>query len=98
MSVFDMLPKRKDGTTITPWDDDWVNDVRQGVYDAQWGRVGMDHEVVIKDVPEPVKTGEFVDPGLMLMFVEGGYRDLFKRIYGTGQERPGEGSNGADFG
>ena len=83
MSVFDKLPKRKDGTKITPWDDDWVNDVSQGVYDAQWGRVGMDNvENVENVVPEPVKTGEKVDPGLMMMFTKGGYKKLFDRLYG----------------
>lgn len=72
----DLLPQRKDGTRITPWDNDWTNNVRRGIYEAQWGiaqrgQPEADEAKPIKIVPEPVKTGEKLDPGFVLMFVKG---------------------------
>lgn len=81
MSVFDRLPKRRDGTEITPWDKDWDNDVRRGIFEPRWNRVRETKKIEIA-VPEPVKTGEKVPSGLMLMFVKGGYKKLFERLYG----------------
>ena len=80
MSLFDRLPQRKDGTKITPWDDDWTNDP-SGVYEPRWGR----EKVVVEKVwnfKDAEVTGEMVDPGLMLMFTKGGYKELFGRLYG----------------
>lgn len=94
MSVFDKLPRRSDGTQILPWDDDWENNVRQGVYDARWGRVGMEVGRKVVDIPPAIETGEIVDPGMVLQFVKGGYRELFKRIYG--EAGPGPDSDGPD--
>ena len=82
MTVFDNLPKRKNGTKITPWDKDWTNNVRQGVYDATWGRVGIDAPgKATFSVPEPIKTGEKVPGGLMMMFQTDGYKKHFAKLY-----------------
>lgn len=81
MSVFDCLPVRKDGTKVTPWDDDWTNDVSRGIFEPQWSR----EKIEVKRVwnyPDAIKTGEKVDPGLMMMFTKGAYKKLFDRLYG----------------
>ena len=75
--MIDFLPKRKDGTKITPWDNDWTNDVRQGIYEPRWGvaqrgRTEDEAKPFKIDVPKPVKTGEIVDPGFVSMFIKGG--------------------------
>jgi len=91
LSVFDSLPRREDGTTITPWDDDWSQVTNIGrvhstdddhliLYEPQWSKTNEKHEKVWDFAPA-IPTGEFVDPGLMLMFVKDGYKELFDRIY-----------------
>lgn len=109
-SVFDMLPTREDGTTITPWDPEWEKITNIGnvhrkdddhliLYEAHWSK-SRDKVEKVWDFKEAIKTGEKVDAGLMLMYVKGGYRELFDRIYGPreGEERPGASSDGADHG
>ena len=66
MSVFDKLPVREDGTKVTPFDDDWKNNVLV-VYEPQWSRQSI-AVARVWDFPPAIKTGEFVDPAFVAMF------------------------------
>ena len=78
LSVFDQLPKRNDGTLVTPWDDDWKDytnigrvhprgDDHQIIYEPKWSQDSIAKERVW-DFPPAIKTGEFVDPAFVAMF------------------------------
>ena len=80
MTVIDRLPKRKDGTKVTPWDDDWDNDVSRGIYEPRWGRV-VEVKKAKVTIPDPIKTGELMPKEVMMMFTKGAYKELFDRLY-----------------
>lgn len=91
MSVFDQLPKRPDGTTITPWDPEWAKVTNVGrvhrrddehliLYEPRWSKV---HEPVkrVWNFKPPEQTGELVDSGLTRMLQEDGYKKHFAELY-----------------
>jgi hypothetical protein len=65
------LPKRKDGTTVSPWDDDHRDyyTVRRGLYIPVADGSHEAPQVEPQVLPEPVKTGELIDPGFVKMFI-----------------------------
>lgn len=92
MSVFDQLPKRKDGTTVTPFDDDWKHytnigrihqkdDGHQIIFEPRLWRDDEEAKPRVWVFNDAEKTGEKVPGDLMLMFCKGGYKKHFDKLY-----------------
>lgn len=99
LSVFDMLPKREDGTTITPWDKEWATVTNIGnvhrkddnhliLYEPRWSNIPDVKERVWNFRP-PEQTGEKVPWGVLAMLAKGHFKAHFDKLYAEIDEKYG---------